>query len=98
MPECRNDRWEKVKLKYTFEIMELDDQKMAVPVGDGADEFHGILKLNTSAAAIFELLKEDTTEDAVIAKLLETYDIEEDELKTYVHEYIEELKGSGFVE
>lgn len=87
-----------MKLKYTFEMMELDDQQMAVPVGEGADEFHGILKLNKSAAAIFRLLKENTTEEAVIAKLLETYDIEEDELKTYVHEYIEELKGAGVIE
>lgn len=79
-------------------MMELDDQQMAVPVGEGADKFHGILKLNESAAAIFGLLKEDTTEEAIVAKLLETYDTEEDELKKYVHEYIEELKGAGFVE
>lgn len=87
-----------MKLKYTFEMMELDDQQMAVPVGEGADEFHGILKLNGSAAEILKLLKEDTTEEAVTAALLEKYDIQEEELRKYVHDYISELKEAGFVE
>ena len=87
-----------LKLKYNFEMMEIDDQQMAVPVGDGADEFHGILKLNKSAAAIFNLLKDETTEEAIIEKLLESYDATEDELKVYVHNYIQELKDSGFIE
>lgn len=87
-----------MKLKYTFEMMELDDQQMAVPVGEGADEFHGILKLNGSAAEILKLLKEDTTEEAVTAALLEKYDAQEEELRKYVHDYINELKEAGFVE
>lgn len=86
-----------MKLKYTFEMMEIDDQLMAVPVGDGADEFHGILKLNSSAASIFELLKEDTTEEEIVSKLQESYE-SSDELKTYVHDYIAQLKEAGFVE
>lgn len=87
-----------MKLKYTFEMMELDDQQMAVPVGEGADKFHGILKLNESAAAIFGLLKEDTTEEAIVEKLLEKYETTEEEARTYVHEYVSELKEEGFIE
>ena len=63
-----------MKAKYTFEIMEIDDQMMAVPVGEEADELHGILKLNESAAAILELLKEETSEEEIVQKLLEKYE------------------------
>ena len=87
-----------MKLKHTFEMMEIDEQKMAVPVGDGADAFHGILKLNQSAAAILELLKEETTEEEMVQKLKGGYDSSEEEIRTYVHDYVEELKKAGFVE
>lgn len=87
-----------MKLKHTFEMMEIDEQKMAVPVGDGADAFHGILKLNQSAAAILELLKEETTEEEMVQKLKEDYDSSEEEIRTYVREYVEELKKAGFIE
>ena len=87
-----------MKLKHTYEIMELDDQMMAVPVGDGAEEFHGILRMNQSAAAILELLKEDTTEEEIVAKLLEEYDSTEEELQGFVHGYLEQLKEAELVD
>ena len=81
-----------MKLKYTFELMEVEDQQMAVPVGENADELHGILKLNKSAAAIIELLKEETTEEEIVEKLLEKYDAPKEEIQKSVHEYIQELE------
>ncbi len=78
--------------------MEIEDQQMAVPVGDNADKLHGILKLNKSAAEIIELLKEDTTEDEIAAKLLEKYDDTEENLKKSVHEYILELEKADLLE
>ncbi len=86
-----------MKAKYTFEIMEIDDQMMAVPVGEEADELHGILKLNESAAAILELLKEETSEEEIVQKLLEKYESSEEELKSYVHDYLAELEEAGIL-
>ena len=86
-----------MKLKYTFEMMEVDEQAMAVPVGDGAEEFHGILKLNDSAAAILELLKEDTTLEAVTEKLLEQFDSSKEEMEEYVTDYVNQLKEAGLL-
>jgi hypothetical protein len=86
-----------MKAKYTFEIMEIDDQMMAVPVGEEADELHGILKLNESAAAILELLKEETSEEEIVQKLLEKYESSEEEMKNYVHDYLAELEKAGLL-
>ena len=52
-----------MKTKYRFEIMELDDGLVAVPVGAGAEQFQGVLKLNETAKSIIELLENETTED-----------------------------------
>ena len=87
-----------MKLKYTFTVMELDDQIMAIPIGEGADELHGVVKLNDTAAAIFNKLSEETSEDEIVKSLLEEYDISEDELKNFVHEYVSELSEAGLLE
>lgn len=87
----------RTKLKYMFETMELDDQRVAVPVGDGAQDFKGVIKLNESAAEIFELLKQETTEDAVVAKLRKKYG-NDLSVAGYVHEAVEYFRSEGVLE
>jgi len=86
-----------VRLKYAFETMEMDDEIVAVPVGDGAEAFRGVVRLNESAAAIFALLKKDTTEEAIVAELLKKYETSEEELTRFVHQYVENLKKEGLL-
>ena len=50
-----------MKLKIEFDIMELDDEWVGVPVGDNAQKFQGVLRLNEEACAIVKLLQSDTT-------------------------------------
>ena len=83
-----------LKLKYNFETVELDDRMVAVAVGDGASEFRSVIKLNDTAAEIFEMLKYDTTEEAIIAALKEHYG-DDPEIPGYVHEFISGLKAEG---
>lgn len=87
-----------MKAKYSFEIMELDDGLVAVPVGDGANLFRGVLKVNDTAASILKLLGQDTTEDAVVEAVLKEYAGDKAEITGYVHEYIEKLTAEGIVE
>ena len=84
----------RTKLKYTFENMELDDHIVAVPVGDGAQAFRGVVKLNESAAEIFELLKHETTEEEVIAELKKRHG-DEPEIPGFVRGAIEYLTSEG---
>jgi len=76
-------------LKYKFEMMELGDQFVAVPVGEGAEHLHGVIKLNETAALIFKLLEEETTEKAIIQKLLTEYDIPEEVVTKDLSNYIQ---------
>ena len=87
-----------MKAKYMFEIMDLDDGLVAVPVGDGAVQFHGVMKVNETAAAILKLLQQETTENAIVEALLKEYTGDKDEIAGYVREYIEKLKTEGIVE
>jgi uncharacterized protein YihD (DUF1040 family) len=83
-----------MKLKYTFETMKLDEYIVAVPVGDDAEKFHGVIKLNESAAEIFDLLKEDTTEDVIIDELKNRYG-DDQKIPGFVKEVIDHLSVEG---
>ncbi len=65
-----------MKLKYEMEMMEIDGSPMAVPVDDG-DEFRGVLHMNETTADILEILKNDVTEDEIVAAMKELYDADE---------------------
>lgn len=87
-----------MKSKYLFEKMELDGQIMGVPVGDNASELHAVLNLNEEAMSILECLKEDTTEQEIVKKLLTEYEGTEESLQPLVHSFIEQLRQEGLIE
>ena len=43
-----------MKSKYKYEVISLDDGLVAVPIGDGTQQFHGVLKVNETAMAILK--------------------------------------------
>ena len=87
-----------MKLKYEFETVEIDGEIMAVPVGDNADELHAMLRLNETAAAILGLLKEETTEQAVIDGILAEYEGDPAEIAAQVRAYLQTLRDNGVLE
>lgn len=78
--------------------MEIEDERMAVPIGDNADELHAVFKLNQTAADIIELLKDEITEEEIIKKLKERYEGSDENIEDGVHEYIKELLEAGLLE
>ena len=87
-----------MKSKYMFEKMELDDEIVAVPVGKGASELHAVLNVNEEAMRILELLQVETTEEAIVSKLLSEYEGTKEEIQPLVNAYIEQLRNEGFLE
>lgn len=86
-----------MRLKYAFETMKLDDQTVAVPVGDGSEEFHGVVKLNEAAAEIFNLLKEDISEEAIVEAMAEIYDAPKEALAADVHKCVTDFMEKGLL-
>ena len=87
-----------MKCKYVFEKMELDGEIIGVPVGESASELHAVLNLNEEAMRILELLREETTEQEVVAQLVTEYDSAEEEITPLVHAFIDQLRKEGFLE
>ena len=87
-----------MKCKYMIEKMELDGEIIGVPVGDNASELHAVLNLNEEAMRILELLRDETTEQAVVAQLLKEYDGSEAKIAGAVHSFIDQLRQEGLLE
>ena len=86
-----------MRLKYTFDKMELNGQIVAVPVGDNADDYHGVVKMNGTANAIFDFLAEDTTEEAIVEAMEKEYDVSKEILVADVKRYVQEFREKGML-
>lgn len=62
-----------MKLRYKFEIMDMGDNFAAVPVGDNAFEFRGMVELNDVGAKMLELIDQSETPEEVHQKLCALY-------------------------
>ena len=82
-----------MRLKYQFETVELGDQIIAVPVGKDVDEYHGVIRLNETAALIFSLLKNEITEEEIVTVLEKEYKIDRKILCIDVHNIIEKFQN-----
>ena len=87
-----------MKAKYVFEIMELDDSIVAVPIGINSAQFNGVLKVNDTGAAILKLLEKDITEDKIVDELLKEYEGDREQISRFVHDYLQELIAEGLID
>lgn len=86
-----------MKLNYTFEFMEIDDEVVAVPVGDNAGKLHGIVKLNASGAEILKMIQDGKTEREIVDALNKKYQSADSELGKYVSKYLIHLNEIGLL-
>ncbi len=81
-----------MKLTLTYETMELDDQIVAIPVGENRESYQGVFMLNETGAFILNLLKEETSEKKIVQQMFEQYEGPKEKIAADVHRYIEEFR------
>lgn len=84
-----------MKIKEGFVVRKIANQYMAVPVGARAKELHGMIGLNETAAFLWELLKENRTEEELAALLYDEYEIREEEALQVVKRFRDLLEKEG---
>lgn len=87
-----------MKMKEGFVVRKIANQYMAVPVGARAKELHGMIGLNETAAFLWELLKEDRTEEELATLLFDEYEISEEEALKAVQRFCNMLQEEGVLE
>ena len=82
-----------MKLKEGFITHDSDGEHIMVAVNEESDKFHGLVRSNKTAAFIIECLKQESTEEQIVDKVMEKYDAAFDTVKTDVHRIIETLRS-----
>lgn len=86
-----------MRLKYQMAVQEVAGTYMAVATGDDARCYSNILKLNVTGKAILEMLRQETTEDAIVAELMNRYEGDETIIRSAVTEIINKFAKEGLI-
>ncbi len=88
-----------MKIKEEFVLEEVGESYIAVAVGDGADAFPGMVRMNGTGAFLWNLIKDkDMTREEILAEMLKVYDVEPDVALSGIDAFIKQLADAGIVE
>ena len=68
-----------MKLKSSFDIIDVAGEYLAVPIGADADSFSGVVALSETAAYLLKQMRTAKTTEELVSILTERYDISKDD-------------------
>jgi len=88
-----------MKLKYDFEIMNVGDSIVAVPVGENANQLRAMITLSPDSKEVLEVMKDSDNPEDLLKKLLELHPEEEkNELAQQLCDFLNKLIKEGLLE
>ncbi len=87
-----------MKLKKEVVLGSIDGKDFAIATGSLSKKFHGIVNNNKTANYIFELLKDEQTEDSIVEAMLKKYDAPEDVIRADVKEVLAKIDELGMLD
>ena len=86
-----------MKINENFLLRDVAGQKVVLPVGEAADKFNGMIRLNDTGIYLWTLLEQDTTMDALVASMLKDYEVDEETARTDIGIFIDTLRRAGIL-
>lgn len=87
-----------MKIKEGFIKRQVGARSVVVPIGEAAKEFHGMINLNETGGAFWDFLQEETTEEQVLQKILEIYEVEYEQAKKSFDDFLSKMREAGVLE
>ena len=87
-----------MKIKEGFVVRKVMGNNVVIATGAQSKNFHGMVKLNDTAAEIWGYIAKGMDAEMICKTMLEKYDVDESTLKADVKATLETLITQGFVE
>ena len=87
-----------MKLKGEFVLREIMDETIAIPVGNAALNFNGMICLNDVGKIIVAGLQANRAEEAILSEILETFDVSREEALRDLESFLSRLAECGLLE
>lgn len=84
-----------MKLKSNFVTHNSGDEQLMICAGG---DFSGMVRSNSTAADIIDLLKKETTREAIVDAMLEKYDAERSVIERDVDKILSSLRSIGAID
>lgn len=85
-------------MKINSGFLAHDDGNNKLLVSTGASDFSGLVRSNETAGFIIGCLEKDTTEDEIVAKMLEKWEVSDEIARRDVRKIVNELKSIGAID
>lgn len=86
-----------MKIKNGFILRQVADNYLVVAVGDAVKDFNGIINLNETGAFLWKILESGATEEELVKKLTEEYDVDEETAKKDVGKFVAKLAEANLL-
>lgn len=87
-----------MKIKEGFVVRKVMGNNVVIATGAQSKKFHGMVKLNDTAAEIWGYIADGLDIDAIVDKMREKYDVDESLLRADVEKTVNTLIDQGFAE
>jgi hypothetical protein len=87
-----------MKIKSSFITQQIGDRQYMVATGEEAGSFSGMISSNRTAAAVVDLLKDETTEKAVVDAMFRRFDAPRERIEKDVRKVLDILRSVGALE
>ena len=87
-----------MKIKAGFVVREIAGECVVVALGDASKIFNGIIKLNETGKIIWEMLAKGEEKDAIVAAILNDYDVDKATVEADFDRFVDTLKGANILE
>ena len=87
-----------MKIKKGYVIRKVMGNNVVIATGEASRNFHGMIKLNDTAAEIWEYIDKGMSEEDICACMLEKYDVSPELLTSDVKATLETLEKQGLIE
>ena len=87
-----------MKIKDGYMLCKVASNNVVVSTGEAVTDFDGLVTLNDTGVFIWKILQKGCDYDELIEKMVSEYDIDEHTAQSDANEFIDKLKGAGFLE
>lgn len=87
-----------MKLKKNFILREVAGTFLVVAVGDAVKDFNKAINLNSTGAFLWKQLENEVTEEELIDKLLEEYEIDRETAKKDISGFLQRLREANLLD
>lgn len=80
-----------------FLLRQVVDTMVLVPIGPAANDFHGMVTLNSTGAFLWEQLAQEQTLSSLTDALVAEYDVDREQAQKDVEAFVAKLRSTGAI-